>query len=59
MIYSRSFQDKLPAVKGIALSGYGMNQDLVRSKDNGFSIHLTKPVRIQELEEALLATLNS
>lgn len=54
----RRLQDKLPDVKGIALSGYGMDYDLVRSKDNGFCAHLTKPVKIQALEEALATTLN-
>jgi PAS domain S-box-containing protein len=41
------------AVHGIALSGYGMEEDLVRSRDAGFSEHLIKPVEIQVLEQAL------
>jgi PAS domain S-box-containing protein len=41
------------AVRGIALSGYGMEEDLVRSRDAGFSEHLIKPVEIQVLEQAL------
>jgi CheY-like chemotaxis protein/anti-sigma regulatory factor (Ser/Thr protein kinase) len=41
------------AVRGIALSGYGMEEDLIRSRDAGFSEHLIKPVEIQILEQAL------
>lgn len=40
-------------MKGIALTGYGMEQDLARSKEAGFSAHLTKPVRVQALDAAL------
>lgn len=48
---------KSPVVKGIALSGYGMDHDLVTSRNFGFKTHLIKPVRIQALEEALEETL--
>ncbi len=41
------------ALRGIALSGYGMEEDLIRSRDAGFSEHLIKPVEIQVLEQAL------
>ena len=44
-------------VKGIALTGYGMEHDVARSQDAGFITHLTKPVRIQSLETALIAAL--
>ena len=44
-------------VKGIALTGYGMEQDVARSQDAGFVAHLTKPVGIQSLEVALAAAL--
>jgi len=40
-------------ITGIALSGYGTEQDLARSRSAGFAIHLTKPVTIQSLEKAL------
>ena len=40
-------------LKGIALSGFGMEADLARSKAAGFSVHLIKPVRMQSLEMAL------
>jgi signal transduction histidine kinase len=40
-------------LKGIALTGYGMEHDLADSRRAGFSAHLTKPVRIQMIAEAL------
>jgi CheY-like chemotaxis protein len=40
-------------VKGIALTGYGMEEDIERGKLAGFVTHLIKPVRIQALENAL------
>jgi len=43
----------LPTIAGIALSGYGMEEDLARSKAAGFSFHLVKPVTINVLEEAI------
>ncbi|HXF09999.1 MAG TPA: ATP-binding protein, partial [Desulfuromonadaceae bacterium] len=46
-----------PLLKGIALTGYGTDDDLARSKDSGFHTHLTKPVRIQSLEAALAESL--
>jgi PAS domain S-box-containing protein len=44
-------------VKGIALTGYGMEQDVARSQHAGFVAHLTKPVGIRSLEDALAAAL--
>jgi PAS domain S-box-containing protein len=41
---------KLPA---IAMSGFGMDEDLRKSRDAGFSEHLVKPVRVSQLEEAI------
>jgi CheY-like chemotaxis protein len=40
-------------VKGIALTGYGMEEDVQRSHAAGFATHLTKPVKIELLDEAL------
>jgi len=40
-------------IKGIALTGYGMQEDVERSRASGFVAHLTKPVSIQSLEAAL------
>jgi signal transduction histidine kinase len=40
-------------LKGIALTGYGMENDIANSRAAGFSAHLTKPVHVQALENAL------
>ncbi len=40
-------------LRGIALSGYGMEDDIRRSRDAGFHCHLTKPVNLQALETAI------
>jgi PAS domain S-box-containing protein len=42
-----------PAVDGIAVSGFGMEEDVRRSKEAGFALHLTKPVDIGLIEEYL------
>ena len=36
---------------GIALSGFGMEEDVRRSMDAGFDHHLTKPIDFQELKK--------
>jgi signal transduction histidine kinase/ActR/RegA family two-component response regulator len=38
---------------GVALSGYGMEQDVRRSRDAGFATHLVKPVNFEDLRRAL------
>ncbi|HSN89448.1 MAG TPA: ATP-binding protein [Thermoanaerobaculia bacterium] len=38
---------------GVALSGYGMEEDVRRSHEAGFCVHLTKPVTLLTLEEAI------
>jgi CheY-like chemotaxis protein len=40
-------------LRGIALSGYGMEQDIARGRRAGFIAHLIKPVSIQALESTL------
>ena len=40
---------------GIALTGYGMDEDVDRSQAAGFAAHLTKPVSVQALDTALAA----
>ena len=40
-------------VRGIALSGYGMDIDVIRSREAGFHEHLTKPVNIEQLQSAI------
>ncbi|OAI57823.1 hypothetical protein AYO49_01795 [Verrucomicrobiaceae bacterium SCGC AG-212-N21] len=38
---------------GVALSGYGMEEDVRRSRSAGFAAHLVKPVNFEELRRAL------
>ncbi len=40
-------------LRGIALSGYGMKEDIARTRQAGFVAHLVKPVRMADLHKAL------
>jgi CheY-like chemotaxis protein len=40
-------------VKALALSGFGMDEDIERSQEAGFAEHLTKPVSIDRLQAAI------
>jgi CheY-like chemotaxis protein len=40
-------------VPALALSGYGMDEDIDRSHEAGFAQHLTKPVSIDRLQAAI------
>jgi CheY-like chemotaxis protein len=40
-------------VPALALSGFGMDEDIDRSRGAGFSDHLTKPVSIDRLQAAI------
>ena len=42
-------------LRGIALTGYGMEEDIVRAREAGFIAHLIKPVQINELRSVLAA----
>jgi CheY-like chemotaxis protein len=44
---------------GIALSGFGMEADVTKARDAGFSQHLTKPINFERLEEAIRRLLES
>ena len=39
--------------KGIAMSGYGMEEDIRKGEQAGFSAHLVKPVNFDRLEQAI------
>jgi CheY-like chemotaxis protein len=41
------------AIRGIALTGYGSDQDLRQTREAGFSAHLTKPIDFRALETAI------
>jgi two-component system CheB/CheR fusion protein len=40
-------------LRGIAVSGYGMEQDFVRTEQAGFFAHLVKPINFEELDRTL------
>ena len=41
---------KIKTTPAIALTGFGMQQDIERSRQAGFDSHLTKPVNLRKLE---------
>jgi signal transduction histidine kinase/CheY-like chemotaxis protein len=40
-------------IRGIAISGFGMDADISKSLEAGFSEHLVKPVKLEKLEAAI------
>jgi PAS domain S-box-containing protein len=46
----RELQQQRKTIKGIALSGFGTQEDVRRAKMAGFTAHLTKPVSFPRLE---------
>ena len=46
-------------LRGIALSGYGMEEDLTRSNAAGFVAHLVKPVTVTDLRNTLASLQQS
>jgi two-component system CheB/CheR fusion protein len=46
-------------LRGIALSGYGSEEDVRRSLEAGFARHLTKPVNFQALEAVIHETADA
>ena len=48
----RQIRNQMP-LPGIALSGYGMEEDRRRSRDAGFVAHVTKPIDIATLERVV------
>ena len=48
----RQLRDR-DGLSGIAISGYGMEEDIEKSLHAGFAKHLTKPIQLKELQSAL------
>jgi two-component system CheB/CheR fusion protein len=46
-------------LKGIALSGYGMEEDVRKSVEAGFAEHLTKPINMRRLNQVVQAVAAS
>ena len=53
----KKLREKIPGLKAIAMSGYGMRADLEKSKAAGFDSQLIKPFGPAELSEALKKAL--
>ena len=49
----RKVRQFCPDIRGIALSGYGMENDLRRSKEAGFEEHVVKPFNFARLTELI------
>jgi signal transduction histidine kinase/CheY-like chemotaxis protein len=45
------------SLRGIALSGFGMENDISQARAAGFSEHLTKPINFERLDEAIRSLL--
>jgi signal transduction histidine kinase/CheY-like chemotaxis protein len=50
-------EPSVTGIKGIALSGFGMDEDIRKSLEAGFEKHLTKPVNFRVLAEAIREVL--
>jgi CheY-like chemotaxis protein len=48
----RHLRSKFP-IAGIAISGFGMDADIGKSLEAGFSAHLVKPMKLEKLEAAI------
>ena len=46
-------QDRGADIPSIALTGFGMEEDVTKCREAGFSDHLTKPISFQKLEAAI------
>jgi CheY-like chemotaxis protein len=53
----KQIQSRQP-MKGIAMSGYGMDEDLRKSRDAGFSDHIVKPANVAQLERTIRRVVN-
>jgi len=50
---------KTRGTPAIALSGFGMEEDLARCINAGFDLHITKPVNVRQLELSIVKLLES
>ena len=46
-------------IRGIAISGFGMDTDIGKSLEAGFAEHLVKPVKLEKLEAAIARAMAS
>jgi signal transduction histidine kinase len=50
---------ELRPVIGIAMSGFGMEEDIIKSREAGFAEHLVKPVDVVQVDESIRRLLKS
>ena len=48
----RMLRDRF-GLRGVALTGFGMEEDVARSREAGFTHHITKPLRLDQLRRVL------
>ena len=53
----KQLRGNMPGLRGISISGFGMEADIQRSREAGFAIHLVKPVTLAKLESAIDNTM--
>jgi CheY-like chemotaxis protein len=54
----RRLREQHPAVRLVALTGYGQARDKAQSKDAGFDAHLVKPIHLDRLGELMTDLLS-
>src|SRR4051812_32510133 len=55
----RQLRQNANPIRALALSGFGMDEDIRRSKEAGFQDHLTKPVSFSRLQEVIAELMES
>ncbi|HMO25459.1 MAG TPA: ATP-binding protein, partial [Tepidisphaeraceae bacterium] len=53
----RQLRDRHPTLTGICLSGFGMESDVLATREAGFAEHLTKPIELPQLRAAIQRVL--
>lgn len=48
-----------PNMRAIALTGFGREEEVKRTYDAGFMLHLTKPVRLKQLTDAIVQVMTA
>ncbi len=55
----KEIRDRHPTLKCIAMSGYGMEEDIRKSRESGFVEHLVKPVDVARLSQVIQHVVGS
>lgn len=49
----KQLRERAPSIKAVTMTGFGYQTDILKSYGAGYQVHLTKPVSIEELEDAI------